>query len=264
MFVGAGYSSFFLLNLSVLEIHGRSGSRPVSAYLLIHGAWHGGWCWRRVATTLRSCGHEVYTPTLTGLGERAHLATPEIDLETHTRDVLGVLTYSDLKDVTLVGHSYGGMVITAVAEHASSRLTRLIYVDAQVPQNNQSLASLAQPAAVTDILEKARIYGEGWRVPPLPLDKLGITAQEDIQWVRSKLVDQPIRTLFQPARLPNECAESMQRTYVYCSKPPLGFFEQFAKRAQEEGWPYYDLPTGHDAMITAPDELSNILLTSKR
>jgi pimeloyl-ACP methyl ester carboxylesterase len=232
----------------------------MSTYLLVHGAWHGGWCWRRVAEILKSHGHNVFAPTLTGLGERAHLIRPKIDLELHVQDILGVLHYEDLQAVILVGHSYGGMVITGVAERATDRMHHLIYLDAQVPRNNQSLASLAEPLQVENILRRARTYGDGWRVPPLPVDKLGLTDPSDIRWVQSKLTDQPLKTLFQPLQLVTGTEEAIPRTYIYCTNPPLGFFEKFAKQAQSEGWPYFELQTGHDAMITRPQELADLLL----
>src|SRR5689334_15631432 len=116
-------------------------------YLLVHGAWHGGWCWRRVVPLLRAAGHEVFTPTLTGLGERVHLLTRDVGLDTHAQDVIGVLEYEDLRDVVLVGHSYGGMVITAVAERAAERLAHLVYLDAFVPRDGQSQMDLLGPSS---------------------------------------------------------------------------------------------------------------------
>src|SRR5712691_2750251 len=109
----------------------------MAVFVLVHGGWHGGWCWRRVTPYLRAAGYDVYTPTLTGLGERAHLATPATGLDTHIRDVLGVLAFEELSDVVLVGHSMAGMVVTGVAERASERLAHLVYLDADVPRDGE-------------------------------------------------------------------------------------------------------------------------------
>ena len=140
----------------------------MAMFLLIHGAWHGGWCWKKVTPLLRAAGHEVCTPTLTGLGERAHLLSAEVTLDTHVQDVVGVLEYEDLRDVVLVGHSYGGMVITGVVDRAADRLAHLVYLDAFVPQDGQALADLVDSTLYTTLEEQARAEGEGWRVPALP------------------------------------------------------------------------------------------------
>src|SRR5215471_17762390 len=137
----------------------------MTTYVLVHGAWHGGWCWRKVRDALERSGAEVYTPTLTGLGERAHLASKDIGLDTHVADVLGVLEGEDLSEVVLVGHSYSGMVVTAVADRAADRVARLVYLDAVVPNDGQCLYDRAPPQVRTSWEEQARVGGEGWRVP---------------------------------------------------------------------------------------------------
>ena len=138
----------------------------MATYLLVHGGWHGGWCWRRVASILREASHEVFTPTLTGLGERAHLLSPEIDLDTHIRDIMGVLKYEDLHDLILVGHSYAGMIITAIAEQAPERLAHLVYLDACIPKNGESLIDVIGPDFAATFHERVQAEGEGWRQPP--------------------------------------------------------------------------------------------------
>src|SRR6478672_3300963 len=127
----------------------------MATYVLVHGGGHGGWCYQRVARLLRSSGHEVYTPTLSGLGERSNLLSPDIDLDLHIRDIAAVLHYEDLRDVILVGHSYGGMVITGVADRATDRIGRLVYLDAATPVNGQSLVDVAGP-----IIEAVRPDGK--------------------------------------------------------------------------------------------------------
>ena len=234
----------------------------MATYLLVHGGWHGGWCWRRVAEILRTAGHEVFTPTLTGLGERAHLLNPEIDLETHIQDVVGVLKWEDLRDVILVGHSYAGMIITAVAEHAAERLAHLVYLDAFVPKDGEALTDLIGPEFLATFTERVRAEGEGWRLPPLPLEVLGITEEADKQWMQPKLVDQPFKSFTQPVHLGGgEAAGQLPRTFIYCNQPAIGPYDQFAERARAEtGWRYREIATGHFPMVTAPQRTADRLL----
>lgn len=138
----------------------------MATFVLVPGAWYGGWGWQRVAPRLRAAGHEVYTPTLTGLGERAHLLTPEIGVQTHVQDLLGVLEYEDLSAVTLVAHTYGAMIATAAAERAAHRLTQLAFIDGLVPADGQSLLELLGPRSTAFWQEQARRYGDGWKLPP--------------------------------------------------------------------------------------------------
>jgi len=230
----------------------------MATYVLVHGAWHGGWCWQRVTPLLRAAGHEVWTPTLTGLGERSHLAGPEIDLHTHVQDIVNVLEYEDLQKVILVGHSYGGMVITGVAERAAERLTHLVYLDAFVPRDGQSLLDLVDQSRRTALQEHAQ--AGGGLVPPFPVEAFGIFAEADMHWVGPKLATHPFRTLAQPVRLTNAAATKLPRTYVYCHQPAMGPFDQFAERMKtEQGWRYRELATGHDAMVTMPRELTDLL-----
>jgi len=231
----------------------------MATFVLVHGAWHGGWCWVRVARLLRDAAHEVYTPTLSGLGERAHLARPEIDLETHIQDVVSVLESEELRQVTLVGHSYGGMVITGVAARAAARLSHLVYVDAFVPEAGKAMLDYSSRAPV--IRESARASGEGWRVPPLPPVAFGVTSQRDTEWLTRRLTPQPLQTLEQT--LPATGGERLKRTYVYCSKPAIGSFDQFAERVRDDRkWSFHELKTGHDAMVTAPGDLARLLLSA--
>jgi pimeloyl-ACP methyl ester carboxylesterase len=233
----------------------------MATYLLIHGAWHGGWCWRRVVPLLRAAGHEAFTPTLTGLGERAHLLTRDVGLDTHAQDVVGVLEYEDLRDVVLVGHSYGGMVITAVAERAAERVAHLVYLDAFVPRDGQSLVDLLGPDMLAVVTEQARSQGEGWKLPAFPAEHLGVAKEQDLAWVRSKLELHPFKTMLDKVRLANPDAAKIARTYIYCSQPAMGPFGQFAERARAEaGWRYREIATGHDAMVTEPERLSELLM----
>jgi pimeloyl-ACP methyl ester carboxylesterase len=229
-----------------------------TTFVLVHGAWHGGWCWIKVTRLLTDAAHVVYTPTLTGLGERAHLARPEVDLETHVQDVLAVLETEELRNVVLVGHSYGGMVISGVAARARNRIERLVYLDAFVPDAGQSIFSLMPPERA-DAMRKAAAEGEGWRIPPFPPARFGVTSQRDTDWLLRRLVPQPLQTFEQPvAAVP---AADAARTYLYCSKPAMGTFDRFAERLRDDRkWKFHDVKTGHDAMVTAPGEIAKILM----
>lgn len=236
----------------------------MATFVLVHGAWHGGWCWRRVASRLRAAGHDVYTPSLTGLGERAHLLSPSIDLDTHIHDVINVLEYEELTGVVLVGHSYAGAVITGVADRAASRLAHLVYLDAFVPRDGEALFDLHPPPMRDGMRARSDAEGQGWRLPPPTVGPVlfGITDPADLDWVRGKLGPQPRRPHEQPLRLAHAAGAPLPRTFVYCTdKTPGDPFAAMAQRAREEGWGYTELPTGHDAMVTMPEELVALLAT---
>ena len=245
---------------------GEVGSYPKSrrkrapaTFVLVHGAWHGGWCWARVARLLREAGHVVYTPSLTGLGDRAHLAHPETDLALHVQDILGLLEMEELSRVILVGASYGGMVITGVAGRAAARLAHLVYLDGFVPASGQALIDLLPAEVATELRAAARDRGDGWRIPSFPPTRFGVTNAKDIAWLSRHLVPQPIRTFEQPVHVTD--GASLKRTYIHCSKPAVGAFVQFATRCkQDRAWRVHEVKTGHDAMVTAPREVANILL----
>ena len=229
-----------------------------TTFVLVHGAWHGGWCWIKAARLLTDAAHAVYTPTLTGLGERAHLARPEVDLEAHVQDVVATLETEELRNVVLVGHSYGGMVITGAAARVPNRIARLVYLDAFVPDVGQSVLSLL-PSDRAEGFRKAAAEGDGWRVPPPPPARFGVTSQRDSDWLQRHLAPQPFRTLEQAAAAVPPA--SMGRTYVYCSSPASGAFDGFAGRFRDDRkWRFHEVKTGHDAMVTAPGEIAKILM----
>jgi pimeloyl-ACP methyl ester carboxylesterase len=233
----------------------------MATYVLVHGAWHGGWCWRKVAPLLRAAGHDVHTPTLSGLGDRVHLASPDIDLDTHVRDIVNVLEYEDLRSVVLVGHSYGGMVITGVAGQAADRLGQLVYLDAFVPGDGETLLDFVPAERRDGFLRDAQTSGEGWRIPAPPLGRFGVTDEADLAWANPRITDQPLRTFAEPIKLTGEPPE-LPRTYIWClGYATAGSFGPFAARARTEpGWRYHELDTGHDAMITTPQDVARILL----
>jgi pimeloyl-ACP methyl ester carboxylesterase len=234
----------------------------VTTFVLVHGAWQGGWVWQRVAPLLRAAGHDVHTPTLTGLGERAHLLHAEVGLDTHVRDVVGVLDFEDLSEVVLVGTSYGGAVITAVADSAAARLSRLIFIDGFLPGDGQSVFDLMPPAFPDAFRTAARQHGDGWRIPAGEelLDLWGVGAPADRAWLGPRLSDFPLRCFEQPAKLPTDGASAVPRTYIACTAyPAAAAFGPFVDRARTEGWEVAELPTGHVPMVTMPQELSALL-----
>jgi pimeloyl-ACP methyl ester carboxylesterase len=206
---------------------------------------------------LQRLGHELFTPTYTGIGERVHLAGPEVGLETHIADILGVLQFEDLRNIVLIGHSYGGMVATAVADRAPERLAHLVYLDAFVPRDGQSLFDL-QPAEVRDAMRNAaQKSGDGWRIPPNPLPP--DTSEPDTTWIMPRRVMQPIRTFEDPVRL-SGAGEQVMRTYIYCRRTaPLDVFRPFADLARSLGWPFMEMDASHSPHITAPEVLAAML-----
>ena len=221
----------------------------MATYVLIHGAWAGGWQWRKVARLLQAQGHEVFTPTLTGQGERQHLLTPDVGLETHITDVQNLLEFEDLRDVILVGHSYGGVVITGVAEHAPERIAHLVFVDALIPRDGESVADIMGPVVWAATQARAQTGGEGWRIPA---------------GGEGKDTDHPLKTFTDRLEVKNPAAVALSRTFIYCTdKPPeaaKGGIARNAERARAEGWRYYELPTGHVPAETMPRELTDLLL----
>ena len=236
----------------------------MATFVLVHGAWHGGWCWGRVAPLLRAAGHDVLTPTLTGLGERSHLASPEVCLSTHIEDAMQVLEYEDLREVILVGHSYGGMVITGVSDQMPRRLSHLIYLDAFLPTAGDSMLALLGPERAAAMRAKAEGAGDGWYVPadPLAFGWFGVTDPADQEWLGSKLAAQPLRTLDEPVALTRPGGVPLPRTYIRCNGVNASAtFATLADRLRtDRAWRYRELPTGHDAMVTMPRELAALLL----
>lgn len=231
----------------------------MATFVLIHGAWHGGWCWRGVAPALRRAGHEVYAPSLTGMGERRHLARPDIDLGTHIQDVVGLLEMEDLAEVILLGHSYGGMVVTGAADRAAGRIKHLIYLDAFVPENGKCLLDYAVPERAARMREEGEKTGF---VTPPPMSLWGLTRPEHLAFVGPREVKQPFATMSQRIQLTNPAALSrIPKSFIYCSSPATGSFDQFAaKYRHDPGWRFHELKTGHDAMLLMPTRVVDVLL----
>jgi len=231
----------------------------MATYVLVHGAWHGAWCWRVVQRNLRRAGHDVYAPSLTGLGERKHLARVDVDLDTHILDIVQLLEMEDLEEVILVGHSYGGMVVTGAADRAHERIRALVYLDAFVPEEGKSLLDYVVSERAMRMTEEGR--RTGWVSPP-PMSLWGLTSREHLDFVGPREVKQPFATMTKKIALPNHQAVArLPKTFVYCTSPATGSFDQFAARYRNAaGWRFQELQTGHDAMILVPDEVTAILL----
>jgi pimeloyl-ACP methyl ester carboxylesterase len=232
----------------------------MAVYVLVHGSWLGGWVWRKVAPRLRAAGHEVYAPSLTGLGERAHLARPEVDLALHIDDVANLIAYEELAEIVLVGHSYAGMVITAIADRMPERVAHLVYLDAVVPENGRSVLDVIPKTMAAEVRSAVKA-NDGWRLPPAPPVTLGISDAADARWLKAHALGMPIRTHEQPIKLSGRHAAVPRRTFIYCSNPAIGGLEAMAQAAKgDPAWRYREIATGHDPMITTPEALCQILL----
>jgi len=227
----------------------------VATFLVAHGAWSAGWSWKKMHPLMQAAGHRLVTPTYTGLGERGHLANPSIDLDTHIQDLLGVIRFEDLNDFVLIGHSYGGMVATGVADRASERITQLVYIDAFVPEDGQCLFDLVSEGNRTEMLERARSTGDGWRIAPNPMPP--DTPDQDRIWATPLRLPQPLATVQQPIRLMHT-SPPVPRTYIYCTRSDI--FKRFAERARKDSnWGYHELDASHNPHITAPQALTALL-----
>jgi pimeloyl-ACP methyl ester carboxylesterase len=233
----------------------------MATYVLIHGGGHGGWCYQRVARRLRGLGHEVYAPTLTGLGERAHLLTPDTGLDTHVDDVARLLFYEDLQDVVLVGHSYGGMVITGAADRAAERIGRLVYLDAANPRNGEANADRGHTRA-TRARDGRVVDGvELFMFPSADTIRLmGVTDPADIAWMMERLTPQPWRCAEQPLQLENEAALwAIPQYHIVCTATLPGRDAEIIARARLQNR-LWTVDTGHDLMITEPQAVTDALL----
>jgi len=234
----------------------------MATYVLVRGGGHGGWCYQRVARILRTEGHEVYAPTLTGLGERAHLLDDHVDLVRHIEDIVTVMHFEDLRDVILVGHSYGGMVITGTADVAYERVGKLVYLDAATPVNGQSLVDVAGP-----IITAVRPSGEvvnGVELVLLPAHSAGlfygVTDPGDLAWMADRLTGHPWVCFAQKLRLTNEDALwAIPQYHIVCSSTIGTRDPQLIGTARAEGR-FWEIDTGHDLMITEPRKVADALL----
>ncbi len=230
-------------------------------YVLVHGAWHGGWCWRRVEQRLRQAGHRVFTPTCTGLGERSHLISRDLTLDTLTDDICNVIAFEELSDVVLVGHSFGGIVISGVADRIPERLRRLVYLDALLVQPGQTPFDILPPEAAAERKRMAQKTSGGLSLPVPPASSFAVTDPEDAAWVDRRLTPHPFSLYASPLNIRNPVGNGLPRSYIACTEPPYpvlrGVWEWVR---QQSDWEWLEIAAGHDAMVTAPEELTRMLL----
>jgi pimeloyl-ACP methyl ester carboxylesterase len=213
-----------------------------------------------VARLLRQAGHEVYTPTLTGLGERSHLMNREIDLDTHVKDIVGVILCEELSDVVLCGHSYGGMVITGVAEQLAAKIRSLVYLDAFVPENGKSLFDYSRPSRREQMRDDAVQNGEGYKITPIPAAAFAVNAQ-DAAWVDAMSVKQPLATFEQKLEVGGR--QVPKRVYMLAAGWEPSPFQQFGARFKDDrGWQFVSFSCGHNVMLDQPQELAAALIAA--
>lgn len=238
-------------------------------FVLVHGAWHGAWCWRRVVDALHAQGHRAFAVTLTGLGDRAHLLSSLITLETHIADVANTLEAEELQDVVLAVHSYAGMLGTAVADRMPERLRHLVYVDAVVPKPGESWSS-THASATREARLAATQSSPDYSFPPSDPVLFGLEG-EDLAWVRRRITPHPGHTYQAPLQFDPRRVAGVPRTFVDCVKPRLGTIDSIRPRVRNAafwdgawvgggGVRIVELPTGHNPMISAPQELTQVLV----
>ena len=238
-------------------------------FVLVHGAWHGGWCWRDVRATLEANGARVLSPTMTGLGERAHLRDPIPSLSTHIQDIVAAIEAEECENFILVGHSYGGMVITGVADRMKSRIRHIVYLDAAVPCDGQTFASQAPGATPESVAASEAAFRslapDGQWMAVFPPSVLGVPAENvaATQWLQRRLTPHPLRTWLEPIALPNRGSEGLARSYILCTNPVMrgaSFGAHAALIKQDPTWRYREIATGHDAMVTDPAGTAALLM----
>ncbi|MGH8148740.1 MAG: alpha/beta fold hydrolase [Steroidobacteraceae bacterium] len=231
----------------------------MATYVLVQGAWVGSLYWRPVAHALRKAGHEVYTPTLTGLGERKHLLSRQIDLNTHIQDVLGVIDEEDLSDLVLVGHSYGGMVVTGVADAVPEKIASLVYLDAFVPENGQALLGIVPTGPGT--VQASPLPGAEWLAPPPPVDAFGEPSEAVRAFAARKMSAHPVACFTQALSLTGGIDRIRRKTYIYCNDPqPTTFTPFYEKLRNRPGWTVHTLACTHMVQSDMPQELTALLL----
>ncbi|HYZ71571.1 MAG TPA: alpha/beta hydrolase family protein [Chthoniobacterales bacterium] len=230
-------------------------------FVLVHGAWHGGWCWRRVVTNLRSAGHAVFAPTLTGFGERVHLTRADLTLDDFATDVVNLIAAEELNDVILVGHSFGGNVISAVADREPEPLKHLVYVDTLVLKDGESGFSVLDPAIVARRIELAEKTSGGLTIPPPSPEAFGVTDPAGAEWLRRQLTPLPLNCYRAPIHLKHPLGNGFTKTYIACTDPVYGPAVPIHEWVKSQSdWRYLELSTGHDAMVTDPSGLAEMLI----
>jgi pimeloyl-ACP methyl ester carboxylesterase len=232
----------------------------MKTFVLVHGAWHGGWVWRRVADILRGAGHEVLFPSLTGSGDRSHLLDPKVSLTTHVRDMTNLIETHGLPEVVLCGHSYGGLVAAQAADQLPDRVARLVFLDAFLPEDGLSLLDLLPAPFRTEMETLARGQGEGWLVPAPPVERLQIPGAADRAWVAERLGPHPLACFDEPSSVTGAWAAIPRLTYVAALGFDVPVFDRSRARARTHPtFDYHEAPTGHEIMVEAPETVARIL-----
>ncbi len=234
-----------------------------TTFILVHGAWRGGWSWRRVAAPLRALGHAVYTPTLTGLGERSHLLSGETTLSTHIDDIVNLLRWEELTDVVLCGHSYAGQVLTGVTGRVPERIRGLVFVDAYLPEEGANMMSMV-PEPYRQGFVAAAAPHRGLFIPPVPAELVGVDPQNRA-WIDAQCTPHPLASFLEAVSGRTAVEQVARRTYIYASgwgtTPFTAIYESLKARP---GWALHEAPCGHDVMIDLPELMVKHLLESAR
>lgn len=254
---------------------GRRGTRkagstaPSRTFVLVHGAWHGGWCWRRVADILASHGHRVFAPSLTGLGDRAHLFSKDISLQTHVEDIVSLVEAEELNDFVLVGHSYGGYVISAAADALRKRVSHYVYLDGGVPADMSPGASFSWSDFDTSEAREARLksvreQGKGVALPSPSPSAFAVTDPSDVAWVQRRLRPMPLQTYVGTFTSKSSGSTGMKRTYIAGSKPRYPCVVATLDRIRgDKSWSFMAIEAGHDSMVTAPEEVASLFMQAR-
>ncbi|MCK9903929.1 esterase [Parafrankia colletiae] len=233
-----------------------------TTFVLLHGGRHGGWCWRPVATRLRAAGYDVHTPTLTGLGDRAHLLSRQVGLDTHTRDLVAMFEFEDVHDAVLVVHSYGGMVLAGAMEHLADRVRSVVLLDAHLPRAGESMLDLLGATRAAQMVALADEAGEGWYIPPTNAAYYGVTDPGEAAWVEARMTAQPLRTYRDPVAA---TARAWDHPTLFVECRPTALEPQMLSRARERStadprFQYRVLETSHNAMVTDPGAVTTLLI----
>jgi pimeloyl-ACP methyl ester carboxylesterase len=251
--IAAGAGLMSMTDATTAQAQGTS-----KTFVLVHGAWHGGWCWRRVSDLLEKKGHKVFTPTMTGLGERSHLIDPKINLATHITDIVNVIKWEGLKDIVLVGHSYGGSVVSGVAEQAGDTIGSIVFLDAFLPENGDSLASKASQGtrdAIAAVVQKGETS-----MKPISAAVCQVN-EKDRAWVDRMCTPHPLATLTDKITLTGAREKVAKKTYIRAKGYPSVAFDGHQEKLKgDKAWRVDEMPCGHDAMVDMPDRLTEILI----
>jgi len=230
-------------------------------FVLVHGAWHGGWCWSRVTDRLRAAGHQVFTPTQTGLGERKHLLSKDITLDTFAKDITNVIEAEELNKIVLVGHSFGGLAISGVADAMPERIRHLVYLDSLMVEGGKSPFDSLPADVVAARRKAAEESSGGLSLPNPPPSAFGVSDATDTEWVKRRLTPHPLGTYTSKQNIKGPVGNNLPRTYIHCTNPSYAALQASRDWVRSQpGWRWAEIATGHDAMVTAPDELTRMLI----